>query len=97
METITVQGVKARVARKLWDRMRGLIGFPPPPPGEGLLIRRCNAVHTCFLGYPIDVTFLDAQERVVKQVRGVRPWRLLVWGGFRAVQVLETAVEEKMK
>ena len=40
--------------------------------------------------YPIDATFLDRDNRVVKTVRNIPPWRLLVWGGWRAVKVLET-------
>ena len=41
--------------------------------------------------YAIDATFLDRHDRVVKVVRNIKPWRLFVWGGFRAVKVLETA------
>ena len=86
-----VEGVRARVAEGFLARARGLIGRPPPPPGEGLLIPRCNAIHTFFMSYPIDATFLDGEGRVVKTVRNIRPWRPFVWGGFRARQVLETA------
>jgi uncharacterized FAD-dependent dehydrogenase len=28
---------------------------------------------------------------LVKVVRNIRPWRLFIWGGFRAVKVLETS------
>lgn len=85
-----VLGVRAKVADTFARRTRGLIGRPPPGPGEGLLILRCNAIHTLFMKYPIDATFLDRDNRVVKTVRNIPPWRLLVWGGWRAVKVLET-------
>lgn len=88
---VTVLGVKARVARTAFERMRGLIGRRPPPRGEGLLIPHCNAIHTFFMAYPIDAVFLDRDGRVVKTVRNIRPWRLFVWGGWRAAKVLETA------
>ena len=84
-------GVRAKVAKNAFERMRGLIGRPPPAPGEGLLIPKCNAIHTFFMKYPIDAVFLDRENRVVKAVRGIRPWRPFVWGGWRAVKVLETA------
>ena len=90
MEERTVLGVRAKVARTFRERARGLIGRPPPPPGEGLLILRCNAIHTFFMGYPIDATFLDRDGRPVRTVRDIPPWRPLVWGGFRARSVLET-------
>ena len=91
METIEINGVKARVARTLFARIRGLIGTKRLPPGEGMLILHCNAIHTFFMSFAIDATFLDRQDRVVKVVRNIRPWRPFVWGGFRAVKVLETA------
>ena len=88
---LMANGVRARVAKGFLARARGLIGRPPPPPGEGLLIPRCNAIHTFFMSYPINATFLDKEGRAVKTVRNIRPWRPFVWGGFRARQVLETA------
>ena len=89
--SVFVCGVKAVVASTAFARMRGLIGKRPPPKGEGLLILRCNAIHTLFMAYPIDATFLDRHDRVVKVVRNIRPWRFFVWGGWRAVKVLETS------
>ena len=86
-----IGGVRARVAEGFFARARGLIGRPQPPPGEGLLILRCNCIHTFFMRFAIDATFLDSSDRVVKVVRNIRPWRPFVWGGFRARQVLETA------
>ena len=91
METVVVNGVKAKVARTLFARMTGLIGTKRLPPGEGMLILRCNAIHTFFMSFAIDATFLDRHDRVVKVVRNIRPWRPFVWGGFRAAKVLETA------
>ena len=90
METVEILGVKAKVARTFAERSRGLIGTGDLPPGEGMLITRCNAIHTCFMSFPIDATFLDREGRPVKTVRGIKPWRLLVWGGWRARSVLET-------
>ena len=91
MEILEINGVKARVARTLFARIKGLIGTKRLPPGEGLLILHCNAIHTFFMSFPIDATFLDRDDRVVKVVRNIPPWRPFVWGGFRAVKVLETS------
>ena len=92
MDTALICGVKATVAHTFAERARGLIARPRPADGEGMLIEKCNAIHTFFMRYPIDATFLDRENRVVKVVRGIRPWRPFVWGGWRAVKVLETAV-----
>ena len=86
-----VLGVEAEVARTFLERARGLIGRRELPPGRGMLILRCNAIHTCFMRFAIDATFLDKAGRVVKVVKNIRPWRLFVWGTWRARSVLETA------
>ncbi len=91
MRTVEILGVRAAVAETLFSRMRGLIAREAPKAGEGLLITRCNCIHTFFMRYPIDATFLDRDGHVVRRVENIRPWRLFVWGGFRARQVLETA------
>ena len=94
-ETVEIGGVTAEVARGFMARTRGLVGRRGLPPGQGLLILRCNAIHTFFMRFAIDATFFDRHGRVVKTVRNIRPWRPFVWGGFRAVKVLETAAREE--
>ena len=91
MRHVIVNGIDAEVAETFAERARGLIGRAAPPAGKGLLITRCNCIHTFLMRYPIDVAFLDRRGEVVKTVRNVRPWRLWVWGGWRAVGALETA------
>jgi len=89
METVSLYGFKARVARTFAERAKGLIGTKDLAADEGMLIEKCNAIHTFFMSFPIDAVFLDASDRVVKVVRGIKPWRPLVWGGWRAKKVLE--------
>lgn len=78
------------MARTFAERARGLIGTKDLAPGEGMLIEKCNAIHTFFMSFAIDAAFLDSEGRVVKTVRGIPPWRPFVWGGWRACKVLET-------
>ena len=82
--------MKIRKATRFWERVRGLMFVKDLPPDEGLLIERCNSIHTCFMRFAIDATFLDADGNVVKIVRGIKPWTPCVFGGRRAVKVLET-------
>lgn len=90
MRKENILGVDASVATTFAERARGLIGVKSLPAGTGLLIPGCNAIHTFFMSMTIDATFLDRDNAVVKVVRGIRPWRPLVWGGWRAAKVLET-------
>ena len=62
--------MKIRVARSFLERARGLIGVKRLAPDEGLLIERCNCIHTFFMRFAIDATFLDKNGNVVKTVRG---------------------------
>ncbi len=97
MERVQIQGVSAEVARTFFKRARGLIGRKGLPEGEGLLILKCNAIHTFFMRFAIDATFLDKDDQVVKVVRNIRPWHPFVWGGWRAKKVLETAAQGKVE
>ena len=94
METVEILGYKAKVARSLRERIRGLIGTKNLAPDEGMLILKCNAIHTCFMSFPIDAIFLDKNDNVVKTVKNIRPWRFFIWGGFKAVKVLEIKSRE---
>ena len=57
--------ITVAVADTFFLRLRGLIGRDVQAIG-GLLIRPCNQIHTCFMGYPIDVLYLDAQNKIVR-------------------------------
>ena len=89
-EMCEVCGVRAHVARTFRQRTKGLIGTRNLAKGEGLLILHCNSIHTFFMSFPIDATFLDKNDKVVKVVRNIRPGKFCVWGGWRASKVLET-------
>jgi len=93
MKIVEIAGVRAEVAETFAERARGLIGRSGLKDGTGMLIRRCNAIHTFFMRFPIDATFLDGEGKVVKVVRNISPWRFMVWGGWRAREVLETAAK----
>ena len=57
-------------------RNRGLLGRASLSPGEGLWIIPCEAVHTLWMQFPIDLVYLDRKKRIRKLRSGVRPWRL---------------------
>ena len=93
MKTLKICGVEAEVAETMLERMHGLMRREKLPSGKGMLIKKCNCIHTCFMRFAIDATFLDKDGKVVKVVRNIRPWRLWIWGGWRAKSVLETPSE----
>lgn len=44
-------------------------------PGEGLLIRPCNSIHTHFMRFPIDVLYVSRADRVIAIDENMGPWR----------------------
>ena len=72
------------------NRRKGLLGRESLTDGEGLWIVPCEAVHTFWMRFPIDLVYLDRRHRVVKTRSNVRPWRLS--GCMRAHSVLELPV-----
>ena len=73
----------------VWERMRGLLGRPPLALDYGLWIAPCNSVHTAFMGYAIDVVFLDSALVIVHIEPALVPWRS-AWR-VRARSTLELA------
>jgi hypothetical protein len=62
-----------QIAASLVARVVGLIGRPSLRRGEGLWIQKCNSIHMIGVRFPIDVIFLDGEQRVVKLAATVRP------------------------
>ena len=89
MRIVEINGIRARVAESFWKRLKGLVGTKHLPEGEGLLFERCSAIHTCFMSMAIDAIFLDSDNNIVRVVRNIKPWRWFVYGGHKAVKVLE--------
>lgn len=69
-------------------RKKGLLGRDGLAEGEALVIAPCNAVHTFFMRFPIDLVYLDREGGVVKVKPNVRPWRADgCWRGFAVVEL----------
>lgn len=87
---------RTSLARTVWTRTRGLLGRPTLGPGEGLWIEPCQGVHTCFMGFPIDVVFVDREGMVLAVREALRAWRFTrIYGQARAV--LELAAGEAQR
>lgn len=77
------------LAETRWARFRGLMLRRSLPAGSGMLIRPCMSIHMFFMWVAIDVVFIDAQGRVTRVVRGLRPWMGFAWGGRHARAAVE--------
>lgn len=86
-KTNYILGKDVRWMSNFLERLKGLM-FANEMIGDGLLIDPCNSIHNCFVKFPIDVIFLDRENKIVKILRQFKPWRFS-WIYFKAVRVLE--------
>lgn len=59
------------LAENFFTRLKGLMG-KEITKNEGLLIRPCNSVHTFFMKMPIDVIFLDEEDKVIHKISNMQ-------------------------
>jgi uncharacterized protein len=85
----TLVAASVEVADSAPKRSKGLLGRKGLDSGSGLWIVPCEAVHTFWMQFPIDLIYLDRELRIRKLRSNVRPWRLS--GCLRAHSVLELA------
>lgn len=57
------------------QRRTGLLKQRSLDEGCGLWIVPCEAVHTFFMKFAIDLIYIDREHRVKGAVRALRPWR----------------------
>ena len=68
-------------------RRTGLLKHTSLAEGAGLWIVPCEAIHTFFMRFAIDVVYIDKKRRVRKVVRALQPWRMSMC--LRAHSVIE--------
>ena len=83
LTTHTLLADQAQLAQGMLARMRGLLSRSSLHEGEALILPRCNAIHTCFMRFPIDALFLkttpaarSTQGTVLRVVSALPPFRL---------------------
>jgi uncharacterized membrane protein (UPF0127 family) len=64
------------IADTFYKRMKGLLGKSEMLTGEALWIKPCNSIHTFLMRFPIDVIFLNKNNKVIATKKKLRPNRL---------------------
>ena len=83
----TVLAENTVMANTSETRRKGLLKHESLPKGEGLWIAPCEAVHTFWMKFAIDLVYLSKKKQVLKVRHAVPPWRIS--GCLRAHSVLE--------
>lgn len=58
-----------------WKAFKGLMLRKGLPDGHGMVFRPARGIHTHLMRFPIDLIFLDKEDRVVKIRPAMAPWR----------------------
>jgi uncharacterized membrane protein (UPF0127 family) len=90
LENTTAGAVLATSVQAAVDstsRRRGLLGRTGLDDAA-LVIAPCNAVHTFFMKFPIDVVFVDRTGRVLRIAASVPAWRMTTsWRAFATIEL----------
>lgn len=81
-------GTDVERADSPWKRMRGLLGRKSLHRGSGLRFEPASSLHMLFMRFAIDVVYFDREERVVKLVSDLKPWRFSAARGARGAYEL---------
>jgi hypothetical protein len=72
----TVLATRLELASSAPQRSKGLLGRDGLDSGEGLWIVPCESVHTFFMRFPIDLVYLDRENKIRKLRGAVGAWRM---------------------
>ncbi len=72
----TVLAESVVIADTPFKRIKGLLGRKDFKEGEALIIKPCNSIHTFFMRFPIDVLFVAQDNRIIKAISYLGPFRL---------------------
>ncbi len=83
-QTIELPGLTVVVACGFLDRLIGLLGRRSIAGDTGLLLTRCNNIHTAFMRFPIDRNFLNNYAIVLGIRPNLAPFRIAISRGASA-------------
>ena len=89
---------QAELADHPWRRLKGLLGRAGLRPGEALVLRPCQGVHTWFMTFPIDVLYVDAHSVVRRILADIPPNRfgLAEIPAMAAIAIAITCVDDRL-
>lgn len=87
---------KCILAETFFDRAKGLMfGDTLPLGSDGMIINPCNSIHTFFMKFNLHIIFLNSENKVVKVIKNLPPWRITrIY--FSAKKVLEIKSEKNI-
>jgi len=79
--------IKIFSTENVLERTGGLLKRPKLNKNQGLLINKCNSIHTFGMKYALDIIYLDRHYRIIKLIENIKPRRMSMC--LRAKHTLE--------
>ena len=65
---------------------------------EYLLFENCNSIHTFFMFENIDIIFLDKNNKILKKLIDVKPWKILICKkAKKVIELPKNTLKSKIK
>ncbi len=88
---------KVKTYSSFLEKVKGLIGEKEPiETGSGIALPGVNSVHTFFVGYPIDLVFLDSENRILKFAEKLPRFSFspLVWSAKTTLELKQGSIRK---
>lgn len=68
--------LEAKYAITFFERLLGLMFRSSMGKEDAIIFRNVNSIHMFFVRFPIDVVYIDKDNKVLKIKHSLRPWRM---------------------
>lgn len=92
----TVKLKRVRNFSSLWQKTKGVIGeVEPADYGDGIALPDTNSIHTFFVGFSLDLVFLNRESKIVRLVENLKPWRIspIVFGTKTVLELKQGSIK----
>jgi len=88
---------KVKIYSSIVGKIKGLIGeSEPAETGSGIALPGVNSVHTFFVGYPIDLVFLNSDNKIIRTAEKQRRFSFspIVWKAKTTLELKQGSVSK---
>ncbi len=87
----------AEMTENFKDRFMGLMFKKLSPDFSALVIDRCDAIHTFFMRFNLDLIFLNREGVVLKIVKELKPYRIspFVSKAYYVIEIASGKIDEE--
>ena len=65
---------------------------------KNLLFEKCNSIHTFFMIKSIDVLFLDKDNKILKTISNLKPWKIVICKrAYKVIELPSHTIKGKIK